>query len=68
MSIYQYKNLHVTTTSSSLLKDIQGDCLEIIAQFAPEDAKEFGLKVRCAPDGTEQTLIFYNNAKGEFRP
>ncbi|MBA7640411.1 Levanase [subsurface metagenome] len=59
---YQYKNLHVTTTSSSLLKDIQGDCLEIIAQFDPEDAKEFGLKVRCAPDGTEQTLIFYNNA------
>lgn len=59
---HQYKNLHVTTTSSSLLKDIQGDCLEIIAQFDPEDAKEFGLKVRCAPDGTEQTLIFYNNA------
>lgn len=57
---HQYKDLHITAVSSSLLKDVEGDCLEIIAKFAPGDAKEFGLKVRCTPDGTEQTLIFYS--------
>ena len=57
---HQYKNLHITDASSSLLKDIEGDCLEIIAKFTSSTAKEFGLKVRCTPDGTEQTLISYS--------
>jgi len=59
---HQYKDLHITDSSSSLPVDVWGDCLEIIAEFVPGDVKEFGLKVRCSPDDTEQTLIFYNNA------
>lgn len=39
------------------LKDIRGDCLEISAVIEPCDAKEFGIKVRCSPDGAEQTAI-----------
>ena len=42
---HQYKDLHITAVSSSLLKDVEGDCLEIIAKFAPGDAEEFALKV-----------------------
>ncbi len=40
-----------------LLSGVAGDCLEIIATFAPERGGEFGLKVRCSPDGREYTCI-----------
>lgn len=40
-----------------LLDDIHGDCLEIIARFHPEGAKQFGLLVRCAPNQSEMTRI-----------
>ena len=40
-----------------LLNDITGDALEIIATFHPTAAAKFGLKVRCSPDGVEQTWI-----------
>jgi len=56
----QYEEIRVTPTSSSLLKGAQGDCLEIAAELEPGDAEEFGLRVRCAPDGTEETLIVYS--------
>jgi sucrose-6-phosphate hydrolase SacC (GH32 family) len=39
------------------LADVRGDCLEISAVFEPGDAREFGIKVRCSPDGAEQTAI-----------
>ena len=39
------------------LDGIQGDRLELKARFAWQGAEEFGLKVRCAPGGEEETLI-----------
>jgi sucrose-6-phosphate hydrolase SacC (GH32 family) len=39
------------------LNDVRGDCLEISAVIEQGDAKEFGLKVRCSPEGEEQTVI-----------
>ena len=39
---------------------VAGDMLEIRAVFLWEDAEEFGIKVRCSPDGEEQTLIRFN--------
>jgi beta-fructofuranosidase len=44
--------------------DIQGAALEIVAQFRPGRAAQFGLKVCCAPDGSEQTLIVYEPGRG----
>ncbi len=43
--------------SESILKDVRGDCLEMALTIEPGDAEEFGLKVRCSPDGEEQTAI-----------
>ncbi len=40
--------------------DLEGATLEIVAEFRPSQAAQFGLKVRCAPDGGEQTLIVYD--------
>ena len=41
----------------TLLPDVSGDCLEIVATFAPESTGEYGLKLRCSPDGREYTRI-----------
>ncbi|MFZ2640319.1 MAG: glycoside hydrolase family 32 protein, partial [Verrucomicrobiia bacterium] len=48
---------NLTVSGELPLKDIRGDCLEISAVIEPCDAKEFGIKVRCSPDGAEQTAI-----------
>jgi beta-fructofuranosidase len=42
--------------------DIRDDCLEILAAFEPGHNSEFGVKVRCSPDGQEQTRLVYQSA------
>jgi beta-fructofuranosidase len=42
------------------LDDIQGDCLEIQLEMTPIDARQVGLAVRCSPDQSEKTNIFYD--------
>jgi beta-fructofuranosidase len=37
-----------------------GDCLELQAEIDAGDAVQAGLKLRAAPDGTEQTLLYYD--------
>ncbi|WP_425415551.1 GH32 C-terminal domain-containing protein [Paenibacillus borealis] len=48
-----------------LLKDVQGDMLEIQVELEPGNAGQLGIKVRCTPDGEEETLLYYdfNEAK-----
>ncbi len=48
---------NLVVTDETLPLDFQGDCLEILAVFQPESATMFGLKVRCAPDRSEETWI-----------
>ncbi len=40
--------------------DVQGDCLELAVEMLPAGGQQFGIKVRCSPDGSEQTAIFYD--------
>ena len=63
---HRFTNVHLTPTSSDVLGDVKGDCLEIliVAEFGPGGAGRFGLKVRCSPDGEEQTLIIYDREVG----
>jgi len=42
--------------------DAAGDCLEIQAEIDPGDAQQAGLKLRAAPDASEQTLVYYDRA------
>jgi len=42
------------------IDNINGDALELEILIKPNDAKEFGLRVLCSPDGVEQTSISYN--------
>lgn len=62
---HQLTNVPLTPASTRLPDEIQGDCLEIIAEFEVDPtspAQAFGLKVRCSPDDEEHTLIVYDDA------
>ena len=62
----QKKNLSVKN-SELRIDDIKGNDLELDITISPQDAKEFGIKVCCAPDGSEQTTIFYDSKKKAVR-
>jgi beta-fructofuranosidase len=40
--------------------DVAGDCLEIRTEIDPGDAPRAGLRLRIAPDRSEQTLVYYD--------
>ncbi|WP_370872456.1 GH32 C-terminal domain-containing protein [Paenibacillus zeirhizosphaerae] len=42
------------------LREVQGDMLEIQLEIEPGSARQFGIKVRCTPDGKEETLLYYD--------
>ena len=45
---------------------VRGDALEIDVEFAENAAAEYGLAVRCSPDGSEQTRIVVRPGRGEL--
>ena len=49
----------VSLTSTRRL-DVSGAALEIVAELDPGTARQVGIKVRCAADGNEQTVIAYD--------
>lgn len=49
------------------LPDIRGDSLELALTIEPGSATEVGLKVRCSPDGAEQTGIIYSHEAATLR-
>jgi beta-fructofuranosidase len=50
-------DLEIAAGADLQLDGIGGDRLELAVSFQWQGAEEFGLKVRCSPDGQEQTLI-----------
>jgi beta-fructofuranosidase len=62
-----YRNLAVPHGSSFLFRELEGDCLEIAAEFDPGNAEELGLRVRCSSDAAEQTLISCSAAEKRLK-
>jgi sucrose-6-phosphate hydrolase SacC (GH32 family) len=57
---YRHKeSIHVNSDTEITLEDIRGDTMEIIAEIESLGAKEYGIKVRCSPNGDEETSILY---------
>jgi beta-fructofuranosidase len=54
----------IISPTSTRSVEIHGAALEILAEFQRSQSAQFGLKVRCAPDGSEQTLIAYDPGSG----
>lgn len=60
---WRYEKVALTPASAELLPDVQGDCLELTAVFEPDATTEYGLWLRCSPDGAEQTRLVYQPAQ-----
>lgn len=56
----------VAGAGSEVKLEAQGDALELEVIIHPGDAALCGLKVRCSPDGAEQTVIGYDRAQGRL--
>jgi sucrose-6-phosphate hydrolase SacC (GH32 family) len=59
-------NIRLREGSRDGLRGVGGDALDIVAEFDPEDADEFGLKVRASGDGREETLIYVDRRGSRF--
>jgi beta-fructofuranosidase len=59
---FDFRNLQ----KQDLLRDIEGDVLEIKATFIPEKAEVFGIKLRVSEDGTKFSRIYFESATCKF--
>jgi beta-fructofuranosidase len=55
-----------TVSGDTPLDTLQGDSLEIKAEFQPGSASSFGLILRSSPDGSEQTRLGYDVSTGHL--
>ena len=53
--------------SEVAVEGIGGDCLELIVEIDPQEAREVGLKVRRSPGGEEETAVSYDAAAAVLR-
>ena len=53
-------DIKLAADSETTLPGIRGDCLELAVEIEPGSASQIGLKVRCSPDGKEETVFFYD--------
>ena len=62
---WRYEGIELSETRNFLHDDSRDDRLEILVEFEPGSiaslACEFGLKLRCSPDGQEQTRLVYQS-------
>ncbi|MFC0470685.1 glycoside hydrolase family 32 protein [Halalkalibacter kiskunsagensis] len=65
---YKYLHLKVTDKPTSLLGNIVGDCLEIMAEidFVNCTAEEFGIKLKCPEGNYEQKIVTFNTFAGQI--
>ncbi|MEE2658836.1 MAG: glycoside hydrolase family 32 protein [Candidatus Latescibacterota bacterium] len=58
--LHQIDEMEVEADTEIPVPQVRGDCLELDLEMESRGAAEFGLKVRCAPDGREETLVFFS--------
>jgi beta-fructofuranosidase len=54
-----YENVAIFPGEANFLKEVRGDCLEIIAEFEPDQSSEFEFKLCCSTAKEEQTRLIY---------
>ncbi|GAB4452963.1 MAG: glycoside hydrolase family 32 protein [Anaerolineae bacterium] len=59
-------DVRLPPAADEALPGIQGDCLEIRAEFEPGSAGACGVALRRAPDGAEATLVGYDRSAGRL--
>jgi beta-fructofuranosidase len=61
-----WDNLALDSGASKQLTGVVGDSCEVHLEIEPGDAVRCGLTVRASPDGTEETLLYYDAAAKEL--
>ena len=64
---WQSEGLTVRADAALPLTEIQGDCLELCMEMTSETATQFGVRVRCSPNGEEQTAVFYDAVERKLK-
>ena len=54
------ENVQLKADTEVMIPNVRGDSLELAVEFDPGQAREVGLKVRCSPDGKEETVLVYD--------
>ena len=67
MNPRRQKDVVVPDGGAVTLDGIAGDSLELSLEVDLGEASEFGVKVRCAPDGTEETVILWDVTAGVLK-
>lgn len=62
----QFHSRSIAPGQRNLLDGLQGDCIELIAEIEVGDAEQCGLRLRCSPDGSEETLLYYDRNAGQL--
>lgn len=62
----QWDAVILKTDEEMILSGAEGDCFELAVVLEPKDAHRIGVKVRCSPDGEEQTAITYDVRKSSI--
>lgn len=61
------KNISIPADREVTLKNMAGDTMELAVELNPGKGAEIGVKVRCAPDASEETSIVYDAEKKRLR-
>ena len=55
--LQERRDIDIEADGEVPLPEVRGDCLELELELEAGAAAEFGVKVRCAPDGSEETIV-----------
>ena len=60
-------NIDVPADTSVAASGIKGDTKELLITLDPQQSTQCGVKVRCSPDGAEETVLSYDPARRVLR-
>jgi beta-fructofuranosidase len=61
----RYTNIRLLALGDHSL-NAEGAAIDIVAEFDPGTATRFGVKVRCAPSGEEETAVYFDRRLSRF--
>ena len=64
---HHQETMHLNADTERNIEVVDGDCLELKVEIDPQDASEFGVKVRRSPDREEETAIVYSSTAEQVR-
>jgi sucrose-6-phosphate hydrolase SacC (GH32 family) len=66
---HHFSEVTLTPGGANPLKDVRGDCLEVLLECEPGDAATVGLRLRLrrSAEGREQTVVLFDRAKKQLQ-